>query len=523
MGTRFSPRLTPSPLVCRGAGLAGTLTVAAQNGVATFTNLNVDTAGTGYTLTATSPTLASATSARFTISAPGNTPTPTKLVFMQQPSNALTGATLATVTVAIEDSNGVTVSGAANQVTLALAGGGLNGTLTVAAQNGIATFRNLSVSTAGTYTLGATSSGLAPAASASFIISAPVGTPTPAKLVFAQQPSNAATGATITPAVTVLVEDSSGNTVSNATNLVTLTLTAGSGLAGTLTAIPQNGVATFSNLSENTAGSYSLWASSPGLTTALSAGFTITAPVVTPVASKLIFAQQPSNSLAGATITPAVTVLVEDSSGNTISNATNAVTLTLTGGFGLTGTLTVTAQNGVATFSNLTESTVGSYNLSATSPGLSTAISSGFTITPPVVTPTPAKLAFAQQPSNALIGTAITPAVTVLVEDSSGNTMSNATNPVTVALTSGSGLSGDAYRHSAEWRGHLQQPHRKRGRKLHLDGNQYRPLLGAECRVSCECAGGDAHRDQAGVCTATKERPDRCNHYALGHGGVGRQ
>src|ERR1700753_1779301 len=47
----------------------------------------------------------------------------------------------------------------------------------------------------------------------------------PAKLAFLQQPENALTGATISPAVTVQVEDADGNLVANATNVVTLGLT----------------------------------------------------------------------------------------------------------------------------------------------------------------------------------------------------------------------------------------------------------------------------------------------------------
>ena len=63
-----------------------------------------------------------------------------------------------------------------------------------------------------------------------------------------------------------------------ATNPVTLALVGGTGLGGTLTVTPQNGVATFSNLSVSNAGSYTLSASSATLTSATSTGFTITAP-----------------------------------------------------------------------------------------------------------------------------------------------------------------------------------------------------------------------------------------------------
>ena len=101
----------------------------------------------------------------------------------------------------------------------------------------------------------------------------------PVKLAFLQQPSNALAGATISPAVQVVVEDNGGNVLRAATNPVTLALVGNSGgLAGTLTATPQNGIATFSDLSVGTAGSgYTLSATSPSLTSATSISFTINA------------------------------------------------------------------------------------------------------------------------------------------------------------------------------------------------------------------------------------------------------
>jgi hypothetical protein len=291
--------------------------------------------------------------------------------------------------VRVEDSTGTVVTTATNPVTLALVGGtGLGGTLTVTPQNGVATFSNLSVSNAGSYTLSASSPTLTSATSTGFTITAP-SLPTAVKLAFSAQPSNAVTGATITPAVQVRVEDSTGTVVTTATNPVTLALVGGPGLGGTLTVTPQNGVATFSNLSVSNAGSYTLSASSPTLTSATSTGFTITAPSL-PTAVKLAFSVQPSNAVTGATITPAVQVSVEDSSGTVVTTATNPVTLALVGGTGLAGTLTATPQNGVATFSNLTVSIAGTYTLSATSTNLTSATSTSFTsattINPPAGT-----------------------------------------------------------------------------------------------------------------------------------------
>jgi Chitobiase/beta-hexosaminidase C-terminal domain/Right handed beta helix region len=437
----------PVTLALTGAtGLGGTLTVTPQNGVATFSTLTVSTAG-AYTLSATNPSLASATSESFTINTPGTTTTlaAAKLAFLQQPSNALTQATISpAVQVAVEDGNGNTVTTATNPVTLALTGAtGLGGTLTATPQNGVATFSNLTVSTAGAYTLSATSPSLTSATSTSFTIITPgtTTTPTPAKLAFLQQPSNALTLTAISPAVQVAVEDSSGNTLTAATNPVTLALTSGTGLAGTLTVTPQNGVATFSNLTVSTAGTYTLSATSPSLTAATSTSFTIsTSGTTAPTPAKLAFLRQPSNASTLTVISPAVQVAVEDSNGNTVTTATNPVILALTNGTGLGGTLTVTPQNGVATFSNLTVSNAGAYTLSATSPNLTSATSANFTIS--TVASTPTKLAFSQQPSNGAAGATITPAVTVAIEDANGNVVTSATNQVTLSLIGGTGLQG---------------------------------------------------------------------------------
>lgn len=68
-----------------GAVLSGTVSVAAVNGVATFSNLMLNKAGTGYTLKATSGSLASATSAMFNVLGQVATPTITP------PSGTFTG------------------------------------------------------------------------------------------------------------------------------------------------------------------------------------------------------------------------------------------------------------------------------------------------------------------------------------------------------------------------------------------------------------------------------------------------
>src|SRR5215472_1215142 len=105
----------------------------------------------------------------------------------------------------------------------------------------------------------------------------------PTKMAFVQGPSNTAAGATITPAVTVAVEDANGNieTSDNATQ-VSLAIganPAGGTLSGGSAVTVASGIATFSGLSIDTAGTgYTLTASStPSYTGATSAAFNVTA------------------------------------------------------------------------------------------------------------------------------------------------------------------------------------------------------------------------------------------------------
>src|SRR5436309_6718861 len=152
--------------------LAGTKTVAAASGVATFSTLSLNMVGTGYTLTATATGLTSATSSAFNISAGAAA----KLVFTVQPSSAAAGAANSpAMQVAVQDAQGNTVTTATTSITVAIgtnpASGTLAGTTTVAAVNGVATFANLSINNPGTgYTLTASATGLMGATSNAFNI-----------------------------------------------------------------------------------------------------------------------------------------------------------------------------------------------------------------------------------------------------------------------------------------------------------------------------------------------------------------
>src|SRR5207249_8881609 len=127
--------------------------------------------------------------------------------------------------------------------------------------------------------------------------------------------------------------------------------------------------------------------------------------------SQLDCTVQPMTTPAGAAITPAVQVAVQDALGNTVTSFSGTITVTpgvnLAGGT-LAGHTTVTAVNGVATFADLSIDKVGSYTLQATGAGLTTA-SASFDVTPGAVT----QLAFTVQPGATVAGASITPAVQV--------------------------------------------------------------------------------------------------------------
>ena len=254
-----------------------------MNGVATFSTLSLNTAGSGYTLTASATGLTGATSTAFNISL--SVGPAAKLVFTLQPSNAAAGGAITPgVQVAVQDAQGNTVTTATTNITVAIgtnpASGILSGTATVAAVNGVATFSTLSLNAAGTgYTLTAAATGLTGATSNAFTISSTVGPA--AKLVFTVQPSNAAAAAAITPGVQVTVQDAQGNTVTTATTSITVAIgtnPASGTLAGTTTVAAVNGVATFANVSINSPGTgYTLTASATTLAGASSSSFNIAA------------------------------------------------------------------------------------------------------------------------------------------------------------------------------------------------------------------------------------------------------
>ncbi len=137
----------------------------------------------------------------------------------------------------------------------------------------------------------------------------------------------------------------------------------------------------------------------------------LTLIVVQAPATHLAFLQQPTDTVAGQAITPAVTVAVEDQFGNVVAGDTSTVTLTVASGpgtFTAGSTTAVAASNGLATFSNLVLQTAGTYTLQASDGSLVGAVSAPFTIKQATTTTT-----LTSSPNPSTYGQAVTFTATV--------------------------------------------------------------------------------------------------------------
>jgi len=111
-------------------------------------------------------------------------------------------------------------------------------------------------------------------------------------------------------------------------------------------------------------------------------------PPPPPSPTHVAYVVHPSQALRDSTINPSITVEVRGSSGSRIPGATNTVTLALganPGGAALTGTTSVAAVSGIATFTDLRVNARGrGYTLVATSGSLTPDTSSTFNVVIPL-------------------------------------------------------------------------------------------------------------------------------------------
>jgi trimeric autotransporter adhesin len=382
--TSFTGTVTLS--ILSGTGTAGATlsgcSGATSNGVASFSNCQIDKAGTGYRLHASANSGAlGGDSAAFDVSVGAVS----QLAFTTQPGGGATGG-LAFPTqpvVTAQDAGGNTVAGYTRPITLTIASNsgdknavlsGCTGTTT----SGVATFSGCEIDLPGTdYRLRA-SDGATTVNSAQFAVS--VGPA--AEFVWTTSPGSSTAGTAFGNQPVVTAQDAGGNVVTTYAGTVALSIRsgpAGATLSGCTIARRSLGVTTFSGCKLDKSGTYVLVAGD-GAATGDSSSFAVNPGTVSTIA----FTTQPAGAAAGSVFTTQPVVTALDAFGNVATSYSGTVTLSIKSGTGAAGaTLSGcggSRSNGVVTFSGCKISTRGSnYQLRA-SDGTRTADSATFDV-----------------------------------------------------------------------------------------------------------------------------------------------
>jgi parallel beta-helix repeat protein/predicted outer membrane repeat protein len=231
-----------------------------------------------------------------------------------------------------------------------------------------------------------------------------------------------------------------------------------------------NGVATFTTATLSPGGHtvfgiYNGFAQGDFVIDAEGTGLTQTVTSSGSTGIHLSFGTQPGTSLAGQLISPAVTVRILDQFNNLLAgDNTDQVTVAVASGpgtFSAESTTTVTASGGVATFSNLSILTPGTYTLSEFVTGLYTGpVSSSFQVQPLLVTSfTPTSTGFGatfNEPINPSVinlydnaGAGLGPADVTLIGNTSGTVKGSLLiDPTSTSITfvkTGGILANDTY------------------------------------------------------------------------------
>ncbi|MBP1653894.1 MAG: Ig domain protein, group 1 domain protein, partial [Bacteroidetes bacterium] len=405
----------------------------ARKGVVTFTNLSHTIAGE-ITIGFTSEPLVGDTSAAVQIQPSAAA----RLAFLQQPVETMAGAIITPpVTVRLRDAfgNDVETSGTSVRIALTSGTGSIDGALTQNTVSGVATFPDLSIDLAGSKRLTASSGSLTAATSDDFTITAKEAK----ALAFVQQPTSAEAATAIAPPVTVQLRDSLGNDVPLGGVSITIQLANGTGLlSGTTTKSTDDaGLATFSDLSIDQAGQKRLRATSGSLTSALSQAFAITAARE----ARLAFVQQPTGTVAGQSISPAVTVQLRDSLDNDVAKAGVSVQVALAPGSSgtLSGTTAqLTDASGRASFGNLSIDVAGNKALTASATGMTDAASDPFAVT----AAPPSRLVFTRSPGTSTAGVPFPTQPALALQDQYQNLVTGVAQDITIAILTDAGQGG---------------------------------------------------------------------------------
>jgi hypothetical protein len=346
----------------------------------------------------------------------------THIAVSQQPTNTVAGQTITAVKVTFLDSlNNAVLTDNTDAATLSLASGpsgaALGGTLTITANAGIATFTNLMLQQAGTYTLGAAATGFTSVTSNSFAITPAAAT----QLILAPIPSTVTAGTAET--FSVMAKDPFGNIDTNDNDPLQITSSDGQAL------LPANAKLTSGQgsfqITLKTAGTQSFAVAD----TAKSLNASQTGIIVAPAAAtKLILSGVPSTVAAGAPQT--LKVVAVDPFGNTDTNDNDALQITSSDGQAVLPAGAALA-NGQGSF-QITLKTAPTQSITVTDTAKSvTASQAGITVTPLAAT----HLVLSGVPTTVTAGAAQT--LTVKAEDQFGNVDTSDKDALQIASSDG--------------------------------------------------------------------------------------
>jgi hypothetical protein len=149
---------------------------------------------------------------------------------------------------------------------------------------------------------------------------------------------------------------------------------------------------------------------------------------------------QPTGAASGSVLATQPVIRIVDAGGKTVTNSTvNVVASIASGGGTLSGTTSVAAVNGVATFTNLViTGTSGNRTLTFTPTSLTAVTSNALTISVGAAT----QVAITRASVGTQRGTAFTTQPQITIQDSGGNTVTSSSAVVTATVSAGGTLVG---------------------------------------------------------------------------------
>lgn len=362
-------------------------TSTGSDGVATVTSWTLGGSVGANSVTAT---VAGLTGSPVTFRANATAATPDNLATISGTgqTGVVAGAAAAAFGVRVRDSGNAGIPGVTVAWDVLAGGGSLSASTSVTDSNGDAFTTLTTGTTVGVNKVRASvNAGNLNTGTDAYDLTTVAGTVT--RLAIVTQPAaSGQSGVALTQQPAVEATDVNGNRNTSYTGTVTASVASGNAqITAGSTKAAVSGLATFTalTLNDTDSGDNFIQFSASGLTSVTSQAVVL-AP---PLPDRLGVGTQPSTVNTNTAISPAPTFLIQDSSGVTVPGATNSVTVALGDngeGAVLSGTLTVAAVNGVATFNGLSVDVAGSYTLDATASGLTGVSSSAFTVNTPSTT-----------------------------------------------------------------------------------------------------------------------------------------